>query len=483
MNKSQLIETLKTLSNKEIKRFESFVLSSYFNTNETTNFLLQHILTDAPNYDSERISLENCFRHLFPKQKKVNAQKVRDQMSILYKLLKKFLIFENWQQKEEEQDLALLEQLRKRRLYKLHAMQFKVINEKFQQSEILDSHHYWLQHRLTEEAEANFVFQEIRKNQSELLQKSVNSLDIFYISKKLLRSSEMLNRSSIVNTDFALHLMEPIEETLGEMNEEYLQVPVILINFQIYRMLKHPEDSSHFFNLLELLEKHSYVFSKSEAHTNYRMAQNYCIRRINNGEEQFLGELFRIYQRLLSSKILIENDEIRPPDYNNVISVGLRLKAYDWVKMFMENYTDLLPPMDRKNAYNYNLAKLYYEQQEFDKVIDLLNIVKFTDILYEINTKYYLMKLYYDQDELDVLSYSIIAFERLVKRNKQLSTQNRGGIINFLYFLKKLAKLKKQVDYKDKEYIAAQKQKVTQLLEEKKPVTNINWIKDKLKEL
>ena len=149
----------------------------------------------------------------------------------------------------------------------------------------------------------------------------------------------------------------------------------------------------------------------------------------------------------------------------------------------MENYTDLLPPMDRKNAYNYNLAKLYYEQQEFDKVIDLLNIVKFTDILYEINTKYYLMKLYYDQDELDVLSYSIIAFERLVKRNKQLSTQNRGGIINFLYFLKKLAKLKKQVDYKDKEYIAAQKEKVTQLLEEKKPVTNINWIKDKLKEL
>jgi len=483
MNKSQLIETLKTLSSKEIKRFETFVVSPYFNTNPNTNLLLEHLLTYGPTYEREDLSLENCFRHLFPKEKTVKLQKVRDQMSILYKLLKKFLIFEAWQTKEGDQDLALLEQLRMRRLYKLHAIHFKSIYEKMQQSPFLNKTHYLLQHRLLEEAEANFMYQEVRKNQSELLQQSVDHLDQFYVSKKMARLSEMLNRSSIVNTQFDLHFMEEIENVLENKKMAHLDIPAVKVYFQVCKIFKHADDDRYFFELLELLEENSQYFPKTEARTVYRMAQNYCIRKINKGEEQFLGELFRIFQRLLTSQILIENNEIRTPDYDNIVAVAVRLKAFTWVEMFMEKYTDLLPALDKDNAYHYNLAKLYYEQQDFDKVIDLLNTVKFTDVYYEINTKYILMKLYYDQNELDVLSYSVIAFDKLVKRNKQISTQNRGGILNFLYFLKKLAKLKKQIGYKDRVYIERQKIKIMELMETRTPITNINWIKGKLKEL
>ncbi len=483
MNKSQLIETLKTLSSKEIKRFETFVASPYFNTNLNTNHLLEHILDYGPDYDADTLSLENCFRHLFPTEKTIKLQKVRDQMSILYKLLKKFLVFEAWQNKEGDQDLALLEQLRMRRLYKLHGIHFKSIYEKMQQSPYLDRNYYLLQHRLMEEAEANFMYQEVRKNQGELLQQSVDHLDQFYVSKKMARMIEMLNRSSIVNTQFNLHFMEELETILENKSMDHLDIPAINVYFQVCKIFKHADEDRYFFELLELLEQNSQYFPKTEARTLYRMAQNYCIRKINKGEEQFLGELFRIFQRLLSSQILIENEEIRTPDYDNIIAVAVRLKAFAWVHIFMDKYTDLLPVTDKDNAYHYNLAKLYYEEKDFDKVIDLLNTVKFTDVYYEINTKYILMKLYYDQDELDVLSYSVIAFEKLVKRNKQISSQNRGGIINFLYFLKKLSKLKKQIGYKDRVFIEKQKIKVLELMETRTPITNISWIKDKLKEL
>lgn len=132
--------------------------------------------------------------------------------------------------------------------------------------------------------------------------------------------------------------------------------------------------------------------------------------------------------------------------------------------------------------YHFNLATWYYEQENYDQVINLLNRVTFTDVYYEISSKYILLKVYYDSDEINPLTYLITSFDRYIRRNKAISSQNRQGILNFLLMLKKLVKLKEWQLYKKADFMQAQKEKLEMLLEEKKPMVNLVWLKQKLNE-
>ena len=167
------------------------------------------------------------------------------------------------------------------------------------------------------------------------------------------------------------------------------------------------------------------------------------------------------------------------PHYKNIVTLGLRLKSYDWIKNFIEHYQVYLVEHIRKNAYHFNLATYFYETGDFDHVVQLLNSVEFTDVYYEISSKYILMKVYYDLGEFTLLSYLIISFERYIKRNKAVSSQNRQGILHFLMVLKKLAKIKEWQTFKGNAFIIAQKNKLAILLEKKEPIANLVWLKQK----
>jgi len=171
------------------------------------------------------------------------------------------------------------------------------------------------------------------------------------------------------------------------------------------------------------------------------------------------------------------------PHYKNIVTLGLRLKSYDWIKNFIEHYQVYLVEHIRKNAYHFNLATYFYETGDFDHVVQLLNSVEFTDVYYEISSKYILMKVYYDLGEFTLLSYLIISFERYIKRNKAVSSQNRQGILHFLMVLKKLAKIKEWQTFKGNAFIIAQKSKLAILLEKKEPIANSVWLKQKFDNL
>lgn len=310
----------------------------------------------------------------------------------------------------------------------------------------------------------------------------VDWLDAFYLSKKLRWVCEMLNRSRIVNTQYQYHLLDEIKVILAK-DYPHLQKVFIKAYFLVYKTLTESDNIDHFHSLIQILDENLGAIPKAEAISLYRYAQNYCIGKINKGETAFMLELYNIYKKLLDNEFLYEKGILAHPHFKNIITLGLRLKDFDWVLHFIESNKQYLQKDIRENAYHFNLATYYYEASDFDKVVDLLNRVKFNDVYYEISSKYILLKVYYDLEEYILLNYLTSSFERYIKRNKSVSTQNRQGIVNFLFVLKNLVKIKEWKGYKGKDFILKQKIKTEKLLERKKPIVNLPWIKQKLGEI
>jgi len=470
--KNQLLfQTLKTLSTKDWLGFLDFVRQPTFNKNERVLRFLNFLDQSYPNFNTN----EQAIWQAIEGDKPLDQQQLKDVRSLLFRLLKNYLAIKQLMQSETAMDLSILTELRERGLSKGYKNHFQNLKKRInnQPSDLLFSYQL-------EKESALFNDQLELRQTGDNLQTLVDRLDAFYAFEKLKWTCEMLNRSRIINKSYNFTLFE---ELLNTLNAAHLQLPIIQSYHQVYKTLKEPDEEQHFVLLKDMLTKFNNDFPKEEATSLYRYAQNYCIGKINKGESHYMRELFDIYRQLLDSNLMLENGQLAHPHYKNIVTVGLRLGENKWTLDFIENYRSYIESQIRDNAYHFNLATWYYETHDYDQVVDLLNRVEFTDVYYQISSRYILLKVYYDLDELGPLQYLIISFDRYIRRNKDISTQNRQGILHFLQALKRMIKIKEWKSHKSTDFIDNQKEKTHLLLTTKKPMVNLPWLMQKWKEL
>ena len=204
-------------------------------------------------------------------------------------------------------------------------------------------------------------------------------------------------------------------------------------------------------------------------------AQNYCIKKINQGNQKFLKELFFLYQTLLKKEIIIANGEISPWYFRNIVVVALRLGEYAWTEDFIIKYQDFLEEDFRRNTVTYNLAQLYFYQKKYEKVIEQLQNVEYDDITYSLNSKTMLMATFYELDDIDPLFSLMESFRTYLNRQKSLPPSKARDYLNLIRFTKRLVRLI------PKDHDAINKLKEDVLKE--KGAVNANWLLEKIAEL
>ena len=91
-----------------------------------------------------------------------------------------------------------------------------------------------------------------------------------------------------------------------------------------------------------------------------------------------------LYVKGIENKSLFDESYLSHWTYSNVVKLALRLERYEWIESFISEYTGSLPPQYREDAQYYNLAELYYHKHDYDKVLDNLNQLHFTDLHYHL---------------------------------------------------------------------------------------------------
>jgi hypothetical protein len=117
MEKSKLIDVIKTFSKEEIKSFNDFVRSPFFNKEKVLIRLADYLLQYYPVYSSPEIEKERVFSRLYP-GKRYNAGLMRNVISDLLRLAEGFLSMKNFQSDNIKKELHVLEEFYNRKLWK-----------------------------------------------------------------------------------------------------------------------------------------------------------------------------------------------------------------------------------------------------------------------------------------------------------------------------------------------------------------------------
>ncbi|TVR79461.1 MAG: hypothetical protein EA412_06580 [Chitinophagaceae bacterium] len=329
----------------------------------------------------------------------------------------------------------------------------------------------------------NFFINRKKKAGTNHLQQKSDSLDLFFIANKLEYWCDMLNRSNVLNIDYDYPLMEEIIRLIHSDKEKYLSISAIKNYYFILLTLKEPENEIHFFQLKKNLSADSSAIAENEEKVLFDYAQNYCIKRINKGDSLFLEELLFLYKEMIHRELIYESGFFPASDFKNVITIACRTKSFDWAEDFIFQYKEKLEPGIREHVFQYNLASLYYEKGDYDKALELLNKVEFTDIYFALGGRSMLMKIYFELNEHDALNWHLDAFINYLRRNKLVSKYQYSVHINFIRFTRKAFQLKSDTEWKSKKELEKASKKLIEMINQTKEITNKAWLEKQLKKI
>ena len=437
MKKNKFIDLLKKLSQTELKSLQKFVDSSYFNLDANCSKLLALTIPFHPEYSNQNINKELLFNQLFD-QKEYDDKKMRYLFSNTAKLIESFLIQQELNRSPIQKNTFLLQALNSRKSDKYFAQHLKKEYETINQQKTRDRTHYDSLLQLREE-EGKFNAANNNRHLDDSLQQLVYDLEIQSLSKKLRYYCELVNRQNVLAKSYDLQFMDANIKLA--QHGFFKDVPIVSIYYQILMTLTEGENEHHYYQLKGLIENNLALFPQPELRDMYAFAQNYCIKQINNGKENFLRELFNIYQILLEQEIIFDNGELAHFDFKNIITVAIRLQELHWVDNFITHYQARLNPKLKENSVNFNKAKLCYTRKEFKQSRKLLLTTEFTDVYYHLDAKILLLKTYYDLGDIEPLLSLLETVKVYLRRNKLVSDYQRITYLTFLRFLKILVKL------------------------------------------
>lgn len=296
-------------------------------------------------------------------------------------------------------------------------------------------------------------------------------LECFYASQKLRHLCDAMGYKHLKAQSFQIESAPQWLEGLAQ--SPLLHEPLIGLYWLAAHMWQSPEDESRFDALKQSLRSRLADLRPADRKNLFVHACNYCIdTKINSGRIDYFQQLFELYQLGLSSGALLTTGSLQHQDYKNIVTVGLHVKAFDWVEQFIREYTSQLPAEEQSIALSYNLAKVYFSKGQYQQVIEQLQEIDYPNVVYALGARLLLLKTYFELDEIQPLDSLIDSFRIYLQRNKVISGEIKKQYLNVLRFVKKLSRL---APYDD-----AGRQKVRTQVAACRALPDKQWILDKL---
>ncbi len=465
MNNSTLLLLLDRLDKKEWRDFRQFLCSPYFNQRKDVLQLFD-IIEESRLLKIIDLDKRKAFQKIFPEENYQDA-KIRHLMSYLLKLLKSFLVQQQIETDEVHQNIKLCHVLRKKGMNKMFEKEWKTTQNLQGKQLLRNTHFYYNNYQLNLER-SEHLHQSQRRGEMNL-QEMTDELTTFYMADLLRQACSVLAHQSMDSQIYELKLLPAVVQLVEQ--GWLLDIPAVAIYFHSYRALKDSKNEHDFYRLPILIKENWEQFPKAEIRDILVLAINYCIKRLNSGDKEFIREAFELYRFGLEKEIFIDNKILSLYTYKNILKLGLALKEYDWVESYLENYKKYLAPEQRENNYSHNLAIFYFSKKDYTKAMNLLQQVEFKDRLHQLGARRMLLLMYYELGEFDALESLLDSFQTYIRRQKDLG-YHRENFLNLIRFIRKM--LRVNLD------IRVNREKLIEELEQTKSIIERAWLLEQL---
>ncbi|MEM1320958.1 MAG: hypothetical protein AAGG75_11920 [Bacteroidota bacterium] len=461
MQGSRLIECISTLNRKEIKEARKFLASPFFNQRTDVQALFELLVREerAP-------TKEAAFKVLFPGEA-YEAQRVRQVMSWLQKLLEEYLFIRTVRAEKINRKAELVQVFRTRGLDRHFGIAVREAEALLEESPYRSADWHQKSYRLLQEKHRQTGKRQRTGEQH--LQALTEEHDAFYLIEKLRHACLIRSYQAVNKVDYSLGLLLPL---LPQLSDDFWEKwPAAAIYFFSFKMLSEPEGHSFFHRLKAQLEKHRHLFPPEELRDIYLFAINFSIRQFNEEKRDYAREAFQLYRDMLAAQLLTLEGHISRFAYRNIVALGLHLQEYEWVEHFLMEQKAFLEVQHREATFSFNLARLEYERKNFAAAILLLQKADYSDILLNLAAKNLLIKIYLLLDEQRLLDSHLRAMRRFVERKKMVG-YHRENYLNIISISKKLIELNP--------FDKAAKASLQKLIESTEPLTERKWLLEQL---
>lgn len=439
MHSSKFIELLRKLSPRETTRFQELSDSPFFNKNQKLRSLISFCLSFAPNYEAAGLDKGAAYRHIFGRaayeELRLNNL-ISDALQLAYQFLALLELEKQPQLQKRLEVQALLDRRASKQLrhssQRLEALTERLPHRSFQ---------YQRERSEQEALQDRYALLAHPRRYSPHLQRCSDALDRYYWCNKLRIACDMASRNRAINADYECHFLDTLMELLKSRPPLLAESPALQSYNQALLMLSSNQPE-HYRQLRELLRLHHQVFAPEELQDLYDYAQNYCVRQINSGREAFYQDILSLYQEMLERDVLLRQGCLTQWSYINIVTAGIRLKAFAWTERFIHDHRAQLPPEVQANVFTYSLAALQFEQRQYSAALETLQGVEFSDAFYHTAAKTIQLKSYYELDEEEALFSLLEASRKYIKRNQQLSAYQKQSNANFLRIITRLQRLR-----------------------------------------
>jgi hypothetical protein len=267
------------------------------------------------------------------------------------------------------------------------------------------------------------------------LQKISNSLTDAYATELLRQACVMLSHKNVSQTIYKQVFLEAILEKIE--SKVYKCPPSVSVYFHAYKALTDSTQLVDFQNLKRTIIHNNALFPVSETRDLYLLAINFCIKKLNSGERNYEIEALDLYKNGLENGAILENKQLSPYTYKNVMMLALKQGEYAWTEQFLLKFKKHLPEKERENLFKYNLALFHFRQKNYPQAMILLQEVTLKEVLFNLDARRVLMCIYYELGELTALDSLLESFNIFLHRQKDIG-YHKNSYQNLIKFVKKL---------------------------------------------
>jgi hypothetical protein len=449
-----VIFILRKFSRQEIRKFKKFIYSPYFNEHKIVTSLFNEIVKYYPEFCSRQLTKDNLKALISPTG---SESTFRDVLSILLRLLLKFITIEKFCSQKFPMNNLILKSLTEKNMFTLFEKEYDKIKQDIEAVKSNSLVEYFMNSfNIGLDKYSELVINRNKKfaTNNEILILSDNfsnlfnhfllqSFRIYYDLSIYMKANNLDIKSLPVGKFYSSNLIIDLINVI-KINKKYNYV------VEIYRTLwefdnKQSSDSYQLYK--KIVKLHSAKMNKDELMFHCLELINYCVKK---GTEQvenmfFAKELFDLYRFFLKHNLYMNmnlNRRLLPELYLNIIINSIKLKKINWMKKFIEDYADEITEEEIGNMKILSFALLYNALNDFDKSLMYARKIKEKDKISIKIKRVIIIRNYYELDLLDEAFKEIINFRAVMRRNQLLSNVDKEKLYKFLKYTETLLSLK-----------------------------------------
>ncbi len=441
MYNSSLLDILRVLDSSEMRALDKFLRSPYFNDGrnaERLYGLFQYIYPLISKPDSPKLAKAVVYPHLFGKEAVVKG-KLEKLMSELLRLVRQFLVQEEWPKKDlsVEQYLVLTKFFQERRLDRFFHQTIEKLRRELRKA--APDKDVYLQQFQTERAFSDYNSLRIGREYDLDISPAAGHLNRFFVLTHLEYYVAQLTRQRFSKGKSSTALFIPeIIQTIAQGHFD--DCPLIMLHYHLYYMLQRDDETRQHYQAFQLLlTEVKDQISREKLIQMHTHSRNYCIILLSEGQQSYLEELFRLYREHLHEGTLYYDGKLRPGTIKNIVQTGLQLGAHEWAIDFLRQHRNrIAATMAPEEVYQFNLAVCYFYQKALDKALDCL-APAYEDIYYGMAARRLEIKIFYEQQSV-LLDAKMDAFKALIYRQsqKRLSNKQKAWNNHFIDLLRQI---------------------------------------------